>query len=316
MQSSATLLSAPRQTKATVVPLCTQVVLGNLPCEIRHPHRIPPLVVVPCVYLDHSALHNHCAVSVHNPRPVVIDVIGRYKRPVLKAQNAFEGCCLTRCLQQSIHLLLGRLPGNLKHAVCDAPVRQGDPHGKAVEFALELWKHLSNGCRRACRRRRQIDHARPPPPKVLLLARVALVDESLRPRDVVDGRDHALVDAEVLVNHLDYRGEAVGSARCGSANHVVRSELLIIDAHHDIEHRGLLDGRRDDDPLDAPVEVGLERRRREKVARALQHHVAPKLLPRDPLDRRGVGEADLLVADGEGLAIGSLAALVAPPAVH
>merc|ERR1711988_1966034 len=66
----------------------------------------------------------------------------------------------------------------------------------------------------------------------------------------------ALLDAELLVDRLDDRGEAVGGARrARDDSHRRRVVLVLVDAHDEGRGVGVLGGRRDDDLLGATLDV-------------------------------------------------------------
>ena len=89
----------------------------------------------------------------------------------------------------------------------------------------------------------------------------------------VDGRHQALDDAELVVEDLRHRGEAVGRARGVGDHRVLRGVVVaLVDAHHDGDVL-VLGGRRDDDLLGATVDVGLRLGRVGEEAGRLDHDV-------------------------------------------
>jgi hypothetical protein len=80
------------------------------------------------------------------------------------------------------------------------------------------------------------------PPRPVLAGRG--VDDGLGGGHSMDGGHETLLDAELVVDALDERGEAVGGAR--GARHIVGLALVVVlvDAHHDGEGVILGGGRR------------------------------------------------------------------------
>merc|ERR1712087_654719 len=72
----------------------------------------------------------------------------------------------------------------------------------------------------------------------------------------VHGGHQALLDAELLVDRLDDRGEAVGGARgARDDSHGLRVVLLGVDTNDDGRGLGVLGRGRDDDLLRAALDV-------------------------------------------------------------
>ena len=96
----------------------------------------------------------------------------------------------------------------------------------------------------------------------------------------------------LLVHDLDHRREAVRGARRRRQQPVLRRIVeMIVDADDDVERALILDGRGDDDPLHAAIEVGLQLLGLQKLAGAFENDVAAEIAPRHIAGRRGFGEA-------------------------
>ena len=120
-------------------------------------------------------------------------------------------------------------------------------------------------------------------------------------RGGVDGGHETLLDAEVFMDDLGERGEAVGGAR-GVGNNISRAIVgRMVDAHH--EHGGVGRGGGDDDLLGAASEVGRGLLDGGEDAGGLAHDLGAG---RAPANVGGVAlgvELDALVADDEAVAV-------------
>ena len=115
----------------------------------------------------------------------------------------------------------------------------------------------------------------------------------------VDRRHQALDDAELVIEHLGHRAEAVRGARRVGDDVLAAVVLVVVDAHHDGDV--LVGGRGgDDDLLGAGIEVALSLGARGEDTGGLDDDVHAQIAPRDGrralLDREGL---DLLVADDD-----------------
>ncbi|MNI63921.1 hypothetical protein D3C73_1193330 [compost metagenome] len=105
-----------------------------------------------------------------------------------------------------------------------------------------------------------------------------------------------MADAQVLVNHLDHRGQAVGGARSGGDDTVLRRvEQVLVDAHHHVQCAFLLHWSADHHTFDALIQVGLEHGYRLHLAAGLDDQVAARpVCVRDGLVR---GDLEALAFD-------------------
>jgi hypothetical protein len=114
----------------------------------------------------------------------------------------------------------------------------------------------------------------------------------------VDGGDLAVADTDGFVDHLDDRREAIGGARRRRHDGVTgRVIKVLVDADNDIEHRGVLNRRRDDDALSAAIKVALQGGGRQELAGRLQNDVDADVTPRDVAGRRVGGEPNLVAVN-------------------
>src|SRR5699024_7443065 len=70
-------------------------------------------------------------------------------------------------------------------------------------------------------------------------ALVEVVDEVLVVGERVDRLDVAELDAPLVVDDLQHRGDAVGGAGRGGQDVLLRGDVLVVDAVHDVRHVAL-----------------------------------------------------------------------------
>ena len=81
-----------------------------------------------------------------------------------------------------------------------------------------------------------------------------------------------MANAELLMNHLHHRCQAIGGARCRSDNAVGLGRVkVVVHPHHHIEYRWVLDWGRDHHPLCTAIEVALQGLGCEELATAFKH---------------------------------------------
>ena len=130
------------------------------------------------------------------------------------------------------------------------------------------------------------------------------VDHHLRVGDVVDGRDHAVLDADPLVEDFDNWRQAIGGTGRGGPQTVRRRVVqVIIDAHDDVQRTGL-DRRCYDHGFYAGTEVFVELFGRSELPTAFQYDVDAGLGPRDLARHRDGRERHRTPIDHEGIIAG------------
>ena len=99
------------------------------------------------------------------------------------------------------------------------------------------------------------------------------VDDGLGIGEVMQGGEHAVLDAELFVDDLDDGGDAVGGAT-GVGDDVIYLGIVevVITAHDDVEDV-VFDGGGDDDFFDSSIEIGLEGGGVAELAGALEDDV-------------------------------------------
>mmetsp|Transcript_15640 Transcript_15640/g.34006 ORF Transcript_15640/g.34006 Transcript_15640/m.34006 type:complete len:225 (-) Transcript_15640:293-967(-) len=125
--------------------LAGNVPIGNDVAKLGHPLGISSLVVVPGVDLNESAIDNLSRQSVNDTAAGIVGVVGGNQGFLFVTEDALERTALGCCLEGGIDLLLGRWLLNLKDAVGQGGVEEGDADGKTVKLALELGVDLHDG---------------------------------------------------------------------------------------------------------------------------------------------------------------------------
>ncbi|MNV60622.1 hypothetical protein D3C71_1530920 [compost metagenome] len=162
----------------------------------------------------------------------------------------------------------------------------------AVQLAAQLGEDLGNRSGRT-RGSRDQTHARGTSTTQVL---VRLVENALGVGQVVDGGDRAVADAQVLVNYLDHRGQAIGGAGSGGDDTVLRRvEQVLVDAHHHVQRAFLLHRSADHHAFDALVQVGLEHGYRLHLAAGFDDQITAR--PVGVGDRLVRGDLDALALD-------------------
>ncbi len=118
----------------------------------------------------------------------------------------------------------------------------------AVQLAAQLREDFGDRRGRASGRGNQA-HARGPSAAQVL---VRLIENALGIGQVMDGGDRTVADAELLMDHLDHRRQAVGGAGCRGDDAMLRRiEQTIVNAHDYVQCTRLLHRRADHDAFDA-----------------------------------------------------------------
>ena len=129
------------------------------------------------------------------------------------------------------------------------------------------------------------------------------VGQHLVVRVGVHGGHQAVHQADLVVQRLDERRQAVGGARCVRDDGVGSLQHVLVDAVHDGGVDVLAARRRDDDLLRAALQVGRRLFLGGEEAGALQHDVDVQLAPRH-FGRVALREhADLVAVDDHVVAV-------------
>merc|ERR1719258_411908 len=119
----------------------------------------------------------------------------------------------------------------------------------------------------------------------------------------VHGGHEALLDAELLVDHLHQGREAVGRARRARHNRHRGVVLILVDANHQGGGVRILGGRGDDDLLGAALDVLHAALGRGERAGRLAHVLDASVLPRDLGRVTGGRQGDRQAVDDETIVL-------------
>ena len=136
------------------------VSVGNNVAQLGHALGISGLVVVPGIDLHQRTINDLRTERIDDGTASVVGVVRRHEGLLLVAQNAFQRSGLAGSLEGGIDLLLGRGLLDLKDAVGQTGVEEGDTDGQAVELALEFGVDLDDGGGGTGRGGAEIEHAR------------------------------------------------------------------------------------------------------------------------------------------------------------
>ena len=139
--------------------LTGNVSVGNNVAQLGHALGISSLIVIPGIDLHQRTVNDLRTERIDDGTAGVVGVVRRHEGLLLVAQNALERTGLTGRLEGGIDLLLGGGLLDLKDAVGQTGVEEGDTDGQAVELALELGIDLDDGSGRAGGGRAEVDHA-------------------------------------------------------------------------------------------------------------------------------------------------------------
>ncbi|KAL7465104.1 hypothetical protein ACHAXS_008338, partial [Conticribra weissflogii] len=271
--------------------------------QLRHPLGIAALVIIPSINLDHRPVNDLRRQGIDDARTSIVSVIRANQRLDLVPQQSLQRPLLARLLQRLVDLVFGHRPVHLEDAIRQRRIQQRHPDGQTVQLPLELRINLHDGGGRPGRGGTQIEHPRPGASQIRLL-RVGHVHQRLRGRDVVNGGDAPVPDPEALLHDPDHRRQTVGGATGVRHQRLLLLQQVVIAPQNHVERPRLLYGRRDHHPLHgALVEIRLERRAREKLARALHDHVHFFPLPVDLLEVPLARKGDQLAVDGEAATV-------------
>ena len=290
--------------------------LRNVLQELQHCPAVARLVVVPANELDKVVVQRDPSLGVKRTRgqaPVEVrrhDVIlgvlhNAYSSPVSNPFD-FRGSpllkpTLERSLSSSLDGLLNLVVRRplLQHTreVNDGDVgsRHADRHAR--ELPVQAGDDLADGLGSARAAWDEVLRGAAATPPVL---RRGPVDGLLRGGVRVDGGHQALLDAELVVDDLGQRREAVRGA--GGVGDDVGAVVRGLVHAHDV-HGRVGRGRRDDDLLGARLEVGVRLLEGLEHARGLDDVLGATLLPRDGRGVLLVVELDLLSVDDDAVAL-------------
>mmetsp|Transcript_54104 Transcript_54104/g.124565 ORF Transcript_54104/g.124565 Transcript_54104/m.124565 type:complete len:225 (+) Transcript_54104:230-904(+) len=178
--------------------------------EVNETGGISPLVVVPGHKL-HESRRQHDASSCIKDRGACLADEIRRDNLVLGVANDALCVRLRRKLHLGLDLVIGGWRLELASEVDHGDVNGGDTESHASELSLHDRVALRHGLGGAGRRWNDVCRSGTARAPIGALHRT--VNGQLRRGGGVDGRHQTLLDAKLLVDRLDKRGQAIGGAR-------------------------------------------------------------------------------------------------------
>ena len=245
--------------------------------EVEHLVGEAPLIVIPCNQLHEVAVQGDTGSGIEDGGVRIGAEVGRDDIVINILQNtlhrAFGGS-----LHGSADLVIGGSLRQTEGHVNNGHVRSGDTHGHTRELAVELGDDLADSLGSAGGGGDDVVVDGAGTAEVLLLREA--VNDRLGGGGGVDRGHEAFDNAEVIVDNLGDRGQAVGGAG-GVGNELhVGGVLVEVDAAD--EHRGVVlrrTGHHDD--LGTGIDVSLSLRLVEVNTGALENILNTELAPGD-----------------------------------
>ncbi len=219
--------------------------------EVDHTAAVAKLVVVPRDKLDEVVVQGDAGLGIKDRAVVIADEIGRDHFVLGVAEDALE-LVLRGAPHRRLDLLVLGRPGQAHSQVDHRDVGGRHTERHAGQLAVQLRDDLADGLGGARRRRYDVGGGGAASPPVLARRTVhGLLGGRVR----VNRGHQALDDAELIVDDLGQRSQAVGGARGVAEHRVGRVEGPLVDTA-DIHGRV---GRRggDDHTLGASLDVRL-----------------------------------------------------------
>mmetsp|Transcript_3343 Transcript_3343/g.10574 ORF Transcript_3343/g.10574 Transcript_3343/m.10574 type:complete len:382 (+) Transcript_3343:276-1421(+) len=269
--------------------------------ELDQPVGVAPLVVVPRDELDEGRGELDASPGVEDGRAGLADEVGGDNLVLGVADDAL-GVGLRRELDLGLDLVVRAGGLELAGEVDDRDVDGGHAEGHARELALHDRVALGDCLGGAGGGGDDVGRGGAARAPVGALHR--RVDDDLRGGGGVHGGHQALLDAELVVDGLDQRGEAVGGAR--RARHHVHGLRVIgvgVDADDNGRGLGVLGRRGDNDLLGAARDVLQAVRGAEESAGGLADVLDANLAPWDLSRVTGGRERDGEAVDHEAVLV-------------
>ena len=267
--------------------------------EIEHLVGEAPLVIVPSDELDKVAVQGDTGLCIEDRGVRIRTEVAGNDLIVDIFQNTLHRA-FGSGLYGSADLFVGGSLLETDSQVNDRDVRSRDTHGHAGELAVQGRNYLANSLGSAGAGRNDVVVDGASAAKILLLREA--VHDGLRSSGSVYGGHESLDDAEVIVNDLGQRSQAVGGA--GSVGNELHVGGVLVEVDAADEHGGVvLRGAGHDDDLGAGVDVSLGLALLKVHAGALEHVLDAELTPGDEgsIAVSLVGEdLDDLAVNGDG----------------
>ena len=266
--------------------------------QVEHLVREAPLVVVPRHELDEVIVEREAGLGIKDAGVRIGDEVGGDDLVIDILDDAghrtFRGS-----LDGSADLIIRRSLLEAAGQIDDGHVRARDAHGGAGQLALQGRNNLADRLGSAGAGRDDVAvHTAGQTPVLLGEA----VDDLLGSRVGMDGGHKALDDAEIIVDDLGQRRQAVRGAR--SVGHDLDIRGVRIEVNAADEHRRVILGRGGhDDLLRAGVDVRLRLFLRQEQARGFDDVLRADLTPGQV---RGVAlgeDGDLAAVDHDAVVV-------------
>eukprot|EP00754_Rhynchopus_humris_P025912 Rhum_TRINITY_DN14979_c10_g4::Rhum_TRINITY_DN14979_c10_g4_i3::g.131894::m.131894 len=226
------------------------LLLRHVHGQVNHPARVAELVVVPRHQLHEVVVERNRRLRVVHGRVGRVQQVARHERLLRVLKDAPQLVRRGSLLDRGVDLRLRRTLLQAHRQVHDRDVRRRHAERHARQLAVQLRDHLADSLGRTRGRRDDVVEHRPATTPVL---RRRGVHDLLRARRRVHRRHQTLHNAEVVVQHLRQRGEAVRRARRVGDHLHVRLEARVVHAHH--EHRRVRRRRGDHNALGTTLEM-------------------------------------------------------------
>ena len=270
--------------------------------QVEHLVREAPLVVVPRHELDEVIVEREAGLGIKDAGVRIGDEVGGDDLVIDilddAGHRAFRGS-----LDGSADLIIRRSLLEAAGQIDDGHVRARDAHGGAGQLALQGRNDLADRLGSAGAGRDDVAvHTAGQTPVLLGEA----VDDLLGGRVGMDGGHKALDDAEIIVDDLGQRRQAVRGA--GSVGHDLDIRGVRIEVNAADEHRRVVLGRAGEhDDLRAGVQMILRLFLGQERAGALEHILDTQLAPGQELRVAVVEQRNALAIDDQGRVLAALA---------
>ena len=262
---------------------------------------IAPLVVVPRDNLQHVIAHDHGERGVNGGGDVGASEIARHERFVGDGEDALE-LAIGGFAEGLVDFIGGDLLGGLDDEIDDGDVRRRDAERDAVELTLELRQDERDSLGGAGGGRHNVQRRSARTSQISVRG----IQDSLITSVGVSGGHGTLDDAEVFVQNLGERRQAVGGARGVGDDVGSRVKLVRVDTN-DVGRDVVTLGRgRDDNLLGTSGQVLASTRAIEKDTGTFDDDVDAHFLPRQ-LQRVSLrDDVDDVAIDRDGLVVDNL----------
>ena len=251
---------------------------------------VAPLVVVPGNQLDKLVGQRNAGLGIKDGSMAVMDEIGRNHVVLGVAQDAFQ-LALGSGLHCGADLLVGSGLLQVDGQVNNGNVQGGYTESHAGQLAVQLGDNLANRLGSAGGGRNDVAGSSPSASPVLL---GRTVNGLLGAGGGVNSGHQAVNNAELVVDNLGQRSQAVGGAG-GVGNDVhVRGVLVLVNTHN--EHGSVLGRSGNNNLLRAGLQVGFRLLHGGENAGGLHYVISAALAP-------GNVDGILLSVELHGLAV-------------